>query len=117
MLFRSVFVATLGFSNYTFAEATWSQQSACWIGSPIRAFEFFGGLPRVVVPDNTKTGVTKACRYEPDLISPDLMPSRIIFVKSPASATAESRDGISCRTLGYSLRDSISRRAPNWPIS
>ena len=63
----AVFVATLGFSNYTFAEATWSQQSACWIGSHIRAFEFFGGLPRVVVPDNTKTGVTKACRYEPDL--------------------------------------------------
>ena len=38
-----------------------------WIGSHIRAFEFFGGVPAIVVPDNPKTGVTKACRYEPDL--------------------------------------------------
>jgi len=63
----AIFVATLGFSNYTFAEATWNQQSDCWIGSHIRAFEYFGGLPQLVVPDNTKTGVSKACRYEPDL--------------------------------------------------
>lgn len=63
----AVFVATLGFSSYTFAEATWSQQLPCWIGSHIRAFEYFGGLPSLVVPDNTKTGVTRACRYEPDL--------------------------------------------------
>ncbi len=63
----AVFVATLGYSSYTFAEATWSQELACWIGSHIRAFEYFSGVPRLVVPDNTKTGVTKACRYEPDL--------------------------------------------------
>jgi transposase len=63
----AVFVATLGFSSYTFAEASWSQQLPCWIGSHIRAFEYFGGLPSLVVPDNTKTGVTRACRYEPDL--------------------------------------------------
>jgi transposase len=63
----AVFVATLGCSNYTFAEATWSQELPCWIGSHVRAFAYFGGLPKLVVPDNTKTGVTKACRYEPDL--------------------------------------------------
>jgi transposase len=63
----AIFVAALGCSSYTFAEATWSQELPCWIGSHIRAFEFFGGLPLLVVPDNTKTGVTKACRYEPDL--------------------------------------------------
>ena len=63
----AIFVAALGFSSYTFAEATWSQELPCWIGSHIRAFEFFGGLPRLVVPDNPRTGVTKACRYEPDL--------------------------------------------------
>ena len=63
----AVFVAVLGLSSYTFAEATWSQELACWIGSHIRAFEYFTGLPAIVVPDNTKTGVTKACRYEPDL--------------------------------------------------
>jgi transposase len=63
----ALFVAAMGFSSYTFAEVTWSQDLACWIGSHIRAFEYFGGLPSIVTPDNPKTGVTKACRYEPDL--------------------------------------------------
>jgi len=63
----AVFVAALGFSSYTFAEASWSQELPCWICSHIRAFEFFGGVPQLVVPDNPKTGVLKACRYEPDL--------------------------------------------------
>jgi transposase len=63
----AIFVATLGFSSYTFAEATRSQELPCWIAWHIRAFEYFGGLPRLVVPDNTKTGVRKPCRYEPDL--------------------------------------------------
>jgi len=57
----------LGASNYTFAEATWTQGLADWIGSHLRAFEFFGGLPEIVVPDNLKSGVTRACRYEPDI--------------------------------------------------
>jgi transposase len=60
-----IFVAVLGASNYTFAEATWTQGLADWIGSHIRAFEFFGGVPEIVVPDNLKSGVTKPCRYEP----------------------------------------------------
>jgi len=63
----AIFVAALGFSSYTFAEATWNQELPCWIGSHIRAFEYLGGLPMLIVPDNAKTGVTKACRYEPDL--------------------------------------------------
>lgn len=63
----AIFVAALGYSSYTFAEATWSQELPCWIGSHIRAFEYFGGLARLIVPDNAKTGVHKACRYEPDL--------------------------------------------------
>ena len=63
----AIFVAAMGFSSYTFAEATWSQELPCWIGSHVRAFEYMGGLPMLVVPDNTKTGVIKACRYEPDL--------------------------------------------------
>ena len=62
-----IFVAVLGASNYTFAEATWSQQLADWIGSHVRAFNFFGGVSAVVVPDNLKSGVHKAHRYEPDL--------------------------------------------------
>jgi len=60
-----IFVAVLGASNYTFAEATFSQKLEEWISSHIRAFEFFGGVPEMVVPDNLKSGVKKACRYEP----------------------------------------------------
>lgn len=60
-----IFVATLGASNYTFAEATNSQQLADWIGSHTRAFAFFGGVARLVVPDNLKSAVTLADRYEP----------------------------------------------------
>lgn len=62
-----IFVATLGASNYTFCEATWDQAQPSWIGSHRRAFEFFGGVPAIVVPDNLKSGVTKAHRYEPDI--------------------------------------------------
>jgi len=60
-----LFVAVLGASSYTFAEATWTQGLGDWIGSHMRAFEFFGGVTEIVVPDNLKSGVTKACRYEP----------------------------------------------------
>jgi transposase len=60
-----LFVAVLGASNYTFAEATWTQGLPDWIGSHIRAFECFQGVPEIVVPDNLKSGVTKPCRYEP----------------------------------------------------
>jgi transposase len=63
----SLFVAVLGASNFTYAEATRSQGLQDWIGAHIRAFEFLGGVPKLVVPDNTRTGVSRACRYEPDL--------------------------------------------------
>jgi transposase len=62
-----IFVAVLGCSNYTFAEATRSQALPDWLGSHVRAFEFFGGAPAAVVPDNLKSGVTRAHRYDPDL--------------------------------------------------
>ena len=62
-----IFVAVLGASNYTFCEATWTQRLPDWLGSHARTFEFFGGVPRLVVPDNLKSGVTKACRYDPDI--------------------------------------------------
>lgn len=62
-----VFVAVLGASNYTFAEATMTQGLADWTGSHVRAFEFFGGVPEIVVPDNLKSGVTKPCRYDPEI--------------------------------------------------
>lgn len=63
----AIFVAVLGASSYTFVEATSTQSLANWIGSHLRAFEFFGGVPEIVVPDNLKSGVSRACRYEPDI--------------------------------------------------
>lgn len=62
-----LFVAVLGASNYTYLESTWSQGLCDWINSHVRAFEYFGGIPEIIVPDNLKAGVTKACRYEPDI--------------------------------------------------
>ena len=62
-----VFIATLGASNYTFAEASISQDLPSWIKSHVHALEFFGGVPEILVPDNLKSGVTKPCRYEPDV--------------------------------------------------
>jgi len=62
-----IFVAVLGASNYTFAEATWSQGLSDWLGSHSRAFDFMGGVPEIVVPDNLKSAVKKPCRYDPDL--------------------------------------------------
>lgn len=62
-----IFVAVLGASGYTYAEATWTQALPDWIGSHIRAFEFFQGCPAVLVPDNLKSAVTRAHRYDPDL--------------------------------------------------
>ena len=61
-----IFVAVLGASNYTYAEATWTQGLPDWIGSHRRAFAFLGGVPELVVPDNLRAGVSKAQRYEPD---------------------------------------------------
>ena len=62
-----VFVAVMGASNYTYAEATWSQSLVDWTGSHIRTFSFLGSLPKCVVPDNLLSAVTKTCRYEPDI--------------------------------------------------
>ena len=63
----SLFVMVLGASSYTYAEATRDQQLTAWISAHIHAFEYFGGVPRLLVPDNLRTGVSRACRYDPDL--------------------------------------------------
>ena len=62
-----IFIATLGSSNYTFAEATATQSLPDWIKSHTHAFEFLGGSPHILVPDNLKSGVTRPNRYEPDV--------------------------------------------------
>ena len=62
-----IFVAVLGASNYTYAEAAPNMTLANWIGAHIRALEYFGGAPQIIVPDNTRSAVIKPDRYEPDL--------------------------------------------------
>ena len=62
-----IFVAVLGASSYTYAEASWTQTLPDWIGAHVRALAFFGGVPRQIVPDNLKAGVLKANWYEPGL--------------------------------------------------
>ncbi len=62
-----VFVAVLGASNYTFAQARWSEGLADWIALHVDAFAAIGGVPKAVVCDNLKAGVTATCRYEPGI--------------------------------------------------
>ena len=62
-----IFVAVLGHSNYTYAEASWSQQLPDWLESQARALAFIGGVPQAIVPDNLKSAVSRAHRYEPEL--------------------------------------------------
>ena len=62
-----LFVAVLGYSNLTYAEATRGETTADWLCGQTRALDYFGGVPKKIVPDNPKALVTKASRYEPDL--------------------------------------------------
>ena len=62
-----IFVAVLGASSYTFAEATGSEALPAWISAHVHAFEYFGGVAEMTIPDCTKTAVSRPCRYEPDL--------------------------------------------------
>jgi transposase len=62
-----IFVAVLGASSYTYAEVTWTQALPDWIGSHVRMFEFFQGCPRLVVPDNLKSGINKPSFYDPEI--------------------------------------------------
>jgi transposase len=62
-----LFVAVLGASNYLFAEALRSQGLEHWMSGHVHAFEFFGGCPSIIVPDNLRSAVTKVHRYEPDV--------------------------------------------------
>ena len=62
-----LFVAVMGASSYLYAEATRSQELFWWISSHENAFAFFGAVPRLLVPDNLRSGVSQAHRYEPDI--------------------------------------------------
>jgi len=62
-----IFVATLGCSNFTFCEARKSQSLEDWIQAHVNTFEYFGVVPEAVVPDNLRSGVTRACKYDADV--------------------------------------------------
>ena len=62
-----IFVAVLGASSLTYAEATWSQTLPDWIGAHVRMFRYFGSTPRLLVPDDLKSGVNKASFYDPEV--------------------------------------------------
>lgn len=62
-----IFVAALGASSFTYAEATFSQNSQDFIASHVRCFAALGGVPRILVPDNLKSAVTRSSRYEPEI--------------------------------------------------
>jgi transposase len=99
-----LFVATLGASSYTYAEATRTQSLADWIGSHTRAFAFLGGVSAMVVSDNLKSGITKACFYEP-------------AVNRTYAALAEHYDTAIVPARPYKPRDkakSLPRRRPGW---
>ena len=62
-----IFVAVLGASSFTFAHASWTQTLPDWIDAHVRALEAIGGVPELIVPDNTKTAIIKSCLYEPQV--------------------------------------------------
>jgi transposase len=62
-----IFVAVMGASNFTYAEAVWTQTLPDFIGPHVSAFEAIGGAPHLIVPDNTKTAIIKSCLYDPSV--------------------------------------------------
>ena len=62
-----LFVAVLGASSYTYAEATATQQVPDWVGAHTRMVEYFGGATALWVPDQLKSAITRSCRYEPGI--------------------------------------------------
>jgi transposase len=97
-----LFVAVLGASNFTYAEATYTQRGPDWIASHVRALEYFGGVPAALVPDQLKSGVTRACLYEPEVqrtyeelaqhYGTTVLPARPARPRDKAMRTRKARD-------------------------
>jgi transposase len=62
-----IFVGALGASHLLFVMASWSQTLADWIAAHVAMLQAFGGVPRAIVPDNLKAGVSRPCDYEPTI--------------------------------------------------
>ena len=105
-----IFVATLGASSHTYAEATWTQALPNWIGSHSRAFAYFGGVAAQVVPGNLKSGVVKACLYDPEINrtydkASGRVPPEIVRSTRPTGAQA-----VACPTLSIRRMEAAPRR-------
>ena len=108
-----LFVAVLGASSYTYAEARWSETLPDWIGAHVNALDFIGGVPKAAVPDNLKAGITKPSRYEPgvnrtyqdlaDHYGFVVLPARIRRPRDKAKV--EAAVGIVSRFVRGKLRD------------
>jgi transposase len=96
------FVAVLGASNMFYTEPFLSQDLFCWTQAHVNAFEYFGGVPEILVPDNLKSGVKKTCYYEPEINQTYLelaqhygcaiIPARVRKPKDKAPAEKEVQD-------------------------
>ena len=84
------FVAVLGASNYLYAEASLTQQAPDLCASRVRAFEFFGGVPRIVVPDNLKAAVTRFKRHDEPILDPSFQDS-VLIRPSPSRSFSTTR--------------------------
>ncbi len=110
-----VFVAAMGASSYTFACATVNQSMRSWLGALARALAFYGGVPQLIVPDNPRSLVSEACRYEPKLnatvrefarhYSVSFLPARPYSPKD--KATAESSVQVVTRWVLARLRHTV----------
>ena len=86
-----IFVAVLGASSFTFAHASWTQALPDWIDAHVRALEVIGGVPHLLVPDNTKTAVIKACLYDPQVVPCSRIQRRRARATSPRFCSAACR--------------------------
>jgi transposase len=103
-----LFVAVMGASSFTFAEATLTQRLPDFIGSVVRALEFLAAVPEVLVPDQLRSAVSKPCRYEPEINATFAELGRhygcAIIPRAPASrATRRRSRGACCSFSGGSL--------------
>ena len=106
-----IFVAVMGASSYTYAEASWTQTLPDWIGSHVRALAFMGGVPAQLVPDNPKVGVTRANWYEPGSTGP-------ISTWRPITARRSCRHGRGARATRPRLKSACwSSSAGYWHAS
>jgi transposase len=106
-----IFVAVMGASNFTYAEASWTQALGDWLGAHTRALAAIGGVPRLLVPDNTKVAVIKACLYEPQVnrsyaemaahYDTAILPAR---PRRPRDKPAPLKNGGQSRSRGFDRR-------------